>query len=488
MKELSDIVKDKFSSNTDLSTQQFKVGERFGYAFFIPSIVDMKLLSSGVLEEIKEYGIKKNNGSIEELSAYIKAYNLIIKSGDRQTKDIINEILKGAVVIIFDGDNNAIAIPMQGAEKRAIQEPPTSAVVKGPREGFVEDLNTNLGLIRKRLKTPDFSVIKKVLGKRTNTEIAICYIDGIADEDIIKEIQDKLDDIEIDAILDSYYVQTLLESKNNTTFKQIGNTEKPDIAVAKMLEGRIVIVVDGSPIVLTVPFIFIESLQNADDYYTFPAKASYVRIIRFLGLIIAIALPGIYVAMQSYHYKVLPINFLLSLMSSIQGISFPPILEILFVLFLFEILNEASIRMPKYLGMALSIIGALILGNTAVEAGIITSPSIVVVAISGITLYIVPDQANECGLLRTLFTLAGGVAGFFGIVLCFMILTTYLADITSYKAPYLAPYAPTITQDKKDAIFKQDLVDMKNRPLSIKNNDKVRIKNISRRNKNGTDR
>ena len=452
------------------------MGNKKGYLIFIPSIVNMQTLSDGLVEQIKQFGDSKNKYNIFELAKQIKPYNIIVQQNDGQIKNVVNEILKGAVAIIIDGDENALIVPMDGTQKRAIQEPPTSAVVKGPREGFVEDLNTNLGLIRKRLKTPDFSIIKKVIGERTNTEIAICYIDGIADNEIVKEIENKLKNIKIDGILDSYYIQSILESRSNTTFKQVGNSEKPDIVVAKLLEGRVAIVVDGSPIVLTIPFIFIEALQNADDYYTFPAKASYVRIIRFLGLIIAIALPGIYVAMQSYHYKVLPINFLLSLMSSIQGISFPPILEILFVLFLFEILNEASIRMPKYLGMALSIIGALILGNTAVEAGIITPPSIVVVAISGITLYIVPDQANECGLLRTLFTIAGGIAGFFGIILCFMILTTYLADITSFKAPYLAPYAPNIPQDKKDAILKQDLVDMISRPKSISNKNKIRLK------------
>lgn len=476
-KNIGDKIKKIFVEDTDLSTQEFIAGDKKIFIYFIPSLIDMQILSDGVLEQIKIYGLENGNKTtIIGLGGKIKPYNLLIENNKKQIKNAVDEILKGAVAVTCTNDENILIIPMNGAEKRAIQEPPTAAVVKGPREGFVEDINVNLGLIRKRLKTPNFSVVKEIIGERTNTEVAICYIDDIADKAVVKEIISKLKNIKIDAILDSYYIQSILESRSNTTFKQVGNTEKPDIAVAKMLEGRIAIIVDGSPMVLTVPFIFIESLQNADDYYTFPAKASYVRIIRFLGLIIAISLPGIYVAMQSYHYKVLPINFLLSLMSSIQGISFPPILEILFVLFLFEILNEASIRMPKYLGMALSIIGALILGNTAVEAGIITSPSIVVVAISGITLYIVPDQANECGLLRTLFTIAGGVAGFFGIILCFMILTTYLADITCFKAPYLAPYAPVIPQDKKDAIFKQDLIDMTDRPKSISNKNKVRIK------------
>lgn len=475
MNTLVEKIKKCFGKNADITYQKVMSSNKSATLIFIKCMVDNKLLNSGIMEEVSSF-LDGNNGGAKGLCNNLKMFGNIIEKSKTQVSQIVSQILSGSLIVCLDDDDNVVALSMKGVEKRAIAEPPTAAVIKGPREGFVEDINTNLGLIRKRLKTPDFSVIKTNMGKRTQTEIAICYIKGIADKEIVQDILKKLKSIEIDGIIDSYYVQNMLESKNNKIFKQVGNTEKPDVAVAKMLEGRIVLIVDGSPIVLTVPFILLESLQTADDYYMFSVKASYVRVIRFLGLIIAISLPGIYVALQSYHYSVLPINFLITLMSSIQGISFPPLMEILFVLFLFEILNEASIRMPKYLGMALSVIGALILGNTAVQAGLITPPSIVVVAISGITLYIVPDQANENSLLRVIFTLAGGIAGFFGICLCFMIVTTFLADITSFKSPYLSPYAPIVPQDKQDGLVKKDLMDLKNRPKTIPNHNKIRLK------------
>ena len=206
-------------------------------------------------------------------------------------------------------------------------------------------------------------------------------------------------------------------------------------------------------------------------------RATFVRWIRLIGLLLAILLPGVYVALQSFHYGLLPIDFLISLLSSIEGISFPPLIEMLFVIFLFEILNEASIRMPKYLGMALSIIGALVLGDTAVKAGIISSPSVMIVAISGITLYIVPDQSNTGALLRVFYTVIGGVAGFFGLLVGFLFLTTYLINLDSYGTPFFAPYTPYVKKDKKDALIKKNLSQMTTRPQSIPNKNKVRMRN-----------
>ena len=257
-------------------------------------------------------------------------------------------------------------------------------------------------------------------------------------------------------------------------FKQIGNTEKPDIAVSKLLEGRVVILVDGSPIVLTVPYIFLEDLQSGDDYYGHSAHATFIRILRVLGIIIAIALPGVYVALQSFHYGILPIDFLISIQTSIEGLSYPPLIEILVVLFLFEILNEASIRMPKYSGMALSIVGALVLGDTAVKAGLISPPAVIMVAISGITMFTVPSQIYNASILRFLFTIIGGVTGFYGLLTAFMFIVSYLITLDAFGAPFFAPYAPNIEADKKDGLIKSRLAKFNTRPQSIPNINKVR--------------
>ena len=290
----------------------------------------------------------------------------------------------------------------------------------------------------------------------------------------MKELIARLKVVDIDAITASYYVESLLRSNNSKLFRQVGSTEKPDIAVAKMLEGRLIILVDGTPIVLSVPYVFLEDLQSSDDYYMHPARATFVRFIRLFGILLGVLLPGVYVALESYHYRILPIEFLLSILSAIEETSFPPLIEVLFVLFLFEILNEASIRMPKYLGIALSVIGALILGDTAVQARIITPPSILIVAISGITLYILPDQAPITSLLRILFTLAGGFAGFFGIIIGFVFLSAYLVGSENFGTPLMAPFAPMIALDQKDAVVKSGLSQMITRPKSITNKNLIR--------------
>ena len=302
----------------------------------------------------------------------------------------------------------------------------------------------------------------------------LIYLKSVASKKVITEIEGRLNSIDIDGITASYYVESLLRNNDSKLFRQIGTTEKPDIATGKILEGRVCILVDGTPIALTVPYVFLEDIQSSDDYYMHPARATFIRMLRFFGILIAIMLPGIYVALESFHYRLLPIDFLISILSSIHGISFPPLLEILFVLFLFEILNEASVRMPKYLGMALSIIGALVLGDTAVQAGVITSPSIMIVALSGITIYILPDQAPITSLLRLAFTLAGGFAGFYGILLGIIFLSGYLVSISNFGAPLMAPFAPSIKADKKDALIKTSLNQMITRPKSFPNNNRIR--------------
>ena len=372
---------------------------------------------------------------------------------------------------------NAMIVPLYSAEKRGIQEPPTSRVIKGPREGFVEDIYTNIGLIRKRLKTPNFQMIEIPVGKQTQTIVTVVYLKGIAKQEIIDKIIQKIKHINIDGIIDSYYIESFLEDDRLKFFKRAGTTEKPDIVTAKLLEGRVGILVDGSPVAITLPFVLFEDLQSSQDYFNIPAMATFARVMRLFGLIFAILAPGIYVALQSYNYRILPINFLISILSSIEGLSIPPLIEVLIVLFLFEVITEASLQMPNSLGMALSIIGALALGNTAVDAGIISPPSIVVVAISSVALYIIPDEISETRLLRIVFTVMGGIIGLYGIVTSFMIMVCYMSSIKCYGVPYFAPYAPSLKEDKKDGFIKQDVKDMLKRPvlLSAKNKTRQRL-------------
>ena len=351
--------------------------------------------------------------------------------------------------------------------KRNIMEPPTSTVLLGPREGFIENIADNLGLIKKRLTTKDLKIIDIEVGKYTKTRVSILYLNTIADIKIVKKIVNKIKQINIDAILDSYYLVSFLEERPNSIFKQVGQTEKPDALVSKLLEGRVAILTDGSPIALTLPFILIEDLHSPDDYYQKSFRVSFVRLVRLIGVFAAVLLPGFYLAIELYHYKIIPLNLLVTLSNATANLPFGPLLEMLFVIILFEILYEANARMPRYLGMALSIVGALILGDTAVKAGLVSSPAVMIVALSGITIYTVPNEAGQLSLLRLGFTLAGGMMSFYGIVILLVFLIFYLANFNSYGSPYLAPMAPFIYGDQKDAIVKSPITKMKNRSYAI---------------------
>lgn len=440
---------------------------------FVQSLIDHSFLSKFVLEPLMSLE-KKQKVSLSTLMNKILCFGAVKEVENNEM--MLNQLLSGFALLFLEGEQKVLSVAVVGYEKRSITEPPTSAVLKGPREGFIEDYATNISMIRRRLKSKDLVVKMQKIGRVSQTDIAVLYLANIADQNIVEKIENKLKAIDIDGIVDSYYLQSFLENPNNKFFKQIGNSEKPDVVCAKLLEGRVAIVVDGSPIVLTLPYILLEDFQNADDYLTHPFRATFLRSLRMLGIFFAILLPGIYVAMQSFHYVIFPNNFLISLLNSIEQLSFPPLIEILLVLFLFEILNEASIRMPKYLGMALSIVGALILGDTAVKAGILSSPSVMMVAISGICLYTVPDQVSAASLLRIIFTVLGGIAGFYGIMLGLIFLGSYLVGLDNYGTPYLAPFAPYIRRDMKDAVVKQDLKKMKTRPKSIPNKNEVRMK------------
>lgn len=490
-------VDSNFHQNAGIKKTELSVNGQNICVFYIESLIDKNLFSSGIMKPLeklvqdrKNLIEKSNNQSghsqnqkskkpteqdeSSNLGGIIKNEIISVSSVEeiKDVQTIVEKILSGFAVIVLD--DNAICCPIFGAEKRGIQEPPNTKVIKGPREGFVEDIYTNVGLIRKRLKTKDLRVEDLFVGERTHTQVSIFYLDKIAKPEVVKEVKQRLKGIDIDAIIDSYYIESFLETDKIKFFRRVGNTEKPDVFCAKILEGRVGILVDGSPIALTVPFVLFEDLQSAGDYYTIPARATFVRLMRIVGLIFSILIPGIYVALQSFNYRILPINFLISILSSIESLSIPPLVEILIVLFLFEVITEASLQMPNQLGMALSIIGALALGNTAVDAGIISPPSIVIVAISSTSLYIIPDQISETRLLRVLFTVIGGLLGLYGIVLSFIILTAYLCTVTSFGVPYMAPLAPSIRADKKDAFVKRSIQDMITRPKLFAGENKIR--------------
>ncbi len=389
--------------------------------------------------------------------------------------EIIEEVVMAKAVFLCDKLKTAYSFAFEKFEKRAIVEPPTSTVIKGPREGFVESLPVNVSLIRRKIKSPDLRFENLIIGKYSKTPVCLCYINGVAEKKLVKKLKSKLSGISIDAVLDSSYVTKFLGEHKTSLFKQVGNTEKPDILAAKILEGRVAVLVDGSPIALTVPYLLIEDFQSPSDYYNSAYSATLARTIRLFSVLLSIFLPAFFVAAELFHLQLIPLSFLLTIVNSIKGIPLSPSFEMFFTLLIFEILNEASVRMPRYVGMVVSIVGGLVLGETAVSAGIISAPTLMIVAFSGICLYTVPELEQIFSLIRIVFLVIGGSIGGYGLILASAGLLIYLVSFENYSTPLVAPYSPLITKDLKDGFYKGFLIEQEYRPLSISNKNKKRM-------------
>ncbi|MBQ3571433.1 MAG: spore germination protein [Clostridia bacterium] len=393
-----------------------------------------------------------------------------------QLSEALKKLLSGHTLLLCDGDNFVISCDFLFYQSRAVAEPPTATVVRGPREGFTESIKTNLSLIRRRIKVSDFIIENKEVGKYSQTVVSICYISSIVDEKIVEQVKQRIEQIEIDGVPDSSYIAKCINEHKTSLFKQVGNTEKPDIFVQKMLEGRVGILVDGSPIGITVPYMIIEDLQTSEDYFINNYRANMERGIRIISLVMAILLPALFVSAQLFHLQIIPLNFLLTIVNSIKGIPLSPSFEMFFTLLIFELLNEASIRMPKYVGMALSIVGALVLGDTAVKAGIVSTPTIMIMALSGICLYTAPELVDSMSVLRLVYLIAAGSLGGYGIALLSTYILTYLCSVENFGVPLLTPFAPLSLRDMKDSVYIDFLTNMKDRPQSLNSKNKRRMK------------
>ena len=463
-------VKHKLHDSDDIGTRIFTRGEQKIGLIFLRSMTDVNLFSEAIYKPIQEYSeVIKSKDLIEN----------IIKADDVQEishEEIIEKILKGCVIICNSLEETLLSVDIEQFPMRVPSEPPTSPVIRGPREGFTEDLKTNITLIRRRFYTQKLVLKNLTIGRYSQTKVCIAYLNDICDKKVVKEIENKLKKVDIDGVIDTFYLSKFLEDKPNSLFKQVGNAEKPDIVAGKMLEGRVAVLVDGSPIVLTLPYIIMEDLQSSNDYYTNHFYTTLIRYVRLVGFFLAVISSGLYLALRLFHFNIIPTKFLITIADTTQAIPFTPFLELIFITLLFQILYEVSLRLPSYLGLATSIVGALILGDTGVNAGLISPPGVIVIALSKIAVYTMPEQAPQITVLQVIFLILGGSLGLLGIIGGMVYLVNYLNQIDSYGAPYLAPYSPRISSDLKDGLVKVPLTMMKERPKSFSVKNKVRQK------------
>ncbi len=396
---------------------------------------------------------------------------LAVGTGVRRPPNLYSAIedFTNGYTLLFDDKDDCISVDTRTVIGRSIAEPPTSMVMRGPREGFVEDLKVNITLLRKRLKTPNLKIINITVGKYTNTAVAVCYIDGIADTGVVNDAVQRLQSVKVDGVLDSSYLARYLDVQRTFLFRRVGCTEKPDIAVGKMLEGRLTVIVDGSPMVLTLPYLFVEDMQSPGDYYENSVMTALSRMLRFISVIASVLLPSLYVCLQVYNYQIIPLRFLITVLNASEAIPFSPLTEMAMVLIIFDILREANLRMPSAVGISLSLVGAIVLGDAAVQAGLLGAPAVMIGALSGIGLFTLPDNTLILSLLRLAVTFIGGVMGLFGVIISALIIVVYLASMQEYKTPFLAPFTPDIPRDRQDALMQRPVPSMKKRPKSIPN-------------------
>lgn len=470
-------VKETFTEPFDLITREFLIaGKHKAVAIYVDTVCGGQRVSLEViapLSRLQKIPTPTKNKTLTEITTK-ELVNICRFQIIETYEEAVLELLNGKTCLIIEGEKTFIFLDTTQMEMRGVIEPPTNSVVLGPREGFIEQTVINIGLLRKRLKTPDLTIVNNLVGKYTNTNITVMYIKSIADQSVVDAVVEKIKGIKIDGILDSFYVLQYLQNEKFNIFNQVGSSERPDVVASKLLEGRVAILVDGSPVVLTVPYMLVEDLQAADDYYTNPTIVTVRRFVRLIGGVFAVVLPAIYVALQLYHYNIVPLNTLFFITNSIENTPFAPMMEILVILVLFEIMYEASLRMPRHLGAATGLVVTIVLGGAAVEAGLVSAPAVLVAALSLITMYILPNLAPQISLLRFVFVILGGVLGLYGVVLGGILLVIYLAGLENFATPLLAPFAPNVDGDMKDGVVLKGIKERKTRPGSIPCKNKTR--------------
>ncbi|MBP1967624.1 spore germination protein [Paenibacillus aceris] len=408
-------------------------------------------------------------GIHEILQQTITVGELIEATND---SEVLNAVLEGCTAIFIDGFDEAFIASTTGWEKRAIDEPQTQTVIRGPKESFTEDIRTNISLLRRKIKSPDLRFENMKIGRYTRTEVILTYIDGIVNEKVLAEARRRLLLIDTDSILESAYIEEFIEDKGYTPFPTLMNTERPDAAAAGLLEGQIVIIVDGTPFALIAPVTFYKFLQSSEDYYQRYDIASFVRLIRYASFFISMLLPSLYIAITTFHQEMLPTTLLITLAAQREGVPFPALVEAFLMEITFEVLREAGVRMPRVVGPAISIVGALVLGQAAVQAGLVSAAMVIVVSFTAISNFVTPaiNLAVAARLIRFMLMLLAGVLGLFGILFGCMVILIHVCSIRSFGIPYMAPIAPFIASNVKDIFIRLPWRNLIKRPLRMTKN------------------
>ncbi|GGA03933.1 putative membrane protein YfkQ [Paenibacillus marchantiophytorum] len=451
-------LKEIFANCSDVTFRPVQIdGETVIIMIYIDGLVNTDLLDNALLKLSFE-GVPQGLGDVGTSGEALMQQILAVTETKVATslQAVVDGILNANVAILIHGESDTILAKLQGFDKRTIQEPSIEYSIRGPKESFSETLNTNTSLLRRKIRSSKLKLKSLTVGEFTKTDVLIAYIEGIAQDSIVNEVINRVERICTDGLLDTSYIEEFIEDAPYSPFPLIQNTERPDIVAASLLEGKVAILEDGTPSVLIVPMTLWSGLQTPDDYYERYMYMSFVRLLRLLMVLLSLFLPATYVAVSTFHPQLIPSNLLYSIISAREGIPFSAVGEALIMEFMFEVLREASNRLPKQIGSAVSIVGALVIGQSAVQAGIVSAPMVIIVATTGIASFTIPRYSMGFAfrLLRFPILILGSIFGLYGIVLAALLMLIHMVTLHSFGVPYLAPVTPQVFYSLKDTLIR----------------------------------
>ena len=445
-------IKKRFENAFDVKYREIQTELGICNLIFIDDLCSTVFISEYIVSPLKNK--EDNIKTVQDIVT--KVLDINIANYAKDIEDAIFHVLSGDVVLLFENQEKIIYCEVKGFVRRGVSIPVTESVVKGPREGFTELFVDNVSLIRRKIKNSDLKFEPIFVGKESQTVVCISYIKGVAPEYLIEYVRDTINKMDLKFILDTNYIEDEFR-KQKTSFDTVGYTEKPDEAASKILEGRVAVLVDGTPFVITLPYFFLENFQAPDDYYINKYYANFTRILRWFAFFFAVLCPGLYIAVMTYHFSILPTMFIFRLAVARAGVPLPTIIEIIMMMIAFQLIKEAGLRLPQPIGGAMSIVAALILGDAVVGAGIASRITIIVVAISTLSYFLIPKVYGALSIWSILITIISAVFGLPGFFIGSLVLLTRLADLETGGFSYLFPVGSVDTYHYRDILFRGDL-------------------------------
>ncbi len=435
---------------------------------YCDGMVDATLISDNIIKPLQISNNISNDNIVDDLIKKIVQLNKIKRT--KNIKDIVVDITYGEAILFIDGINEVLILNTKLTEKRAIMEPDSEKILAGPREGFTELLLTNISLIRRKLRTNQLKFRYLEIGDISHTKACICYIDNVVNREVLNEFKKRLKKIKIDGVLDTEYVTELTKNNKISPFRTTGFSERPDVIVARLLEGRIAFLLDGTPDVLTIPYLFAENFQSSEDYYYNYYYASFSRLLRILGFLLTISIPALFISVGVYHKEMLPTPLFINFAIERSSAPLPAAAELFVMLIIFDLLKETGARMPSKVGEALSIVGVIVIGQAAVEARLVAAPTIIIVALTGITSLVVPKLNASIIFARFFLLFLASSLGLYGFIIGFTLLLIHILNLKSFNVPQIDLTGNFKFQNIKDIFFRSPMWKMIKRPKNLSKN------------------